>query len=242
MNQQIAMKTSFVVSGLALVLVLSGCVTHMPMSDTVMFRDARRTSPVHETSFGIGAAVSQTISPTDYVHDGARRQWFVEGASSLSFPSNNLGLQGTALYLGLYDRGNFGLSGSFGPGTFGGDVTVKLYGPNYFTAGFSFFGGSQLMLQHRAFNSSLLGAAVGVYYRWDYASFRGGTRGDDSMPAHYYRSGERWYTIESVGVSTTVVARARSQDPGPLKVTLFTGYAPEYNHMVVSFGAALGVF
>lgn len=236
------MKPSIGLSLCMTLLFTSGCATHLPMSDSIMFHDRARTRPAHRTPIGLGVAMSQAVSSTDFLQNEAYRRWYVDGASGRIEPIN-VGVRGEAFYVALYNAGTFSLSGSFGPNVIGADMTAKLYGRNYVTASGSLWGGSQLIFQHRAFNSPALGAAVGLFYRQDRASFDVQlSQRYEEAPCEYC---ERSFYVNTIGGTATVVGRlvARGESaPGPLRATLQLGYVPEYNRVVVRFGAAIGIF
>lgn len=235
-------------------LAFTGCAAHVPMSETVIFHDAR-TTPAHTSIVGLGMSFTQTLTATDFAEAEAVRlfdETDPERGIYSSVAQENAGRQSKALYLSLYglpgEPGLFALSLTVGS-AIGTDATVRLYRRNYLTFAMSSTGGGQAIFQHRAFNSSHLGATLGLAYRVDRLPFYVDTRdtSDDGVTSSYWLIGPNASVpVTSFGPRTSILLRGDPDEAGRvsggIRAMIYVGYAPEYDRIVASGGLSFGVF
>jgi hypothetical protein len=223
-------------------LLLAGCATHVPMSQTVLFRDAQRTQPTHRTGFGVGFAGTGQVSATEFLREEARERFLSPDAVATNFEPQNLGNRSFGLYGAVYNDGTFGASLTVGGGALGADVTAKLWRHNYLTASGSLYGGTQVLLQHRVLSSPFVGAAVGVGHRYGHRVFEAENLFEGDAPSGGFGTNLSAFAVHSVGGTGTALVRLGRGESAGVLGTLYVGYAPDFQRPIVTFGVTLGVF
>ncbi len=218
---------------LSAIFLFEGCATHAPVSENLMFYN-KVTNPNHESSneYGFVSTYSPTKSPAvtfaENEHSERGPDYDYE-----RFTYNRYGLSGGA-YLVNYDgEGRFAFSGTVGVLVTGADATVKLWGRNYFTAAISTPMHTQLYLQHRTFNNSKFGAALGIGYQSTAYSF-------DSQDG--FISIER-KNLNSFGARGFVIFRDNANINSPARrFGVYVGYAPLIKRPIVQVSLMNGRF
>lgn len=216
-------------SGLVgLLLIGGGCAPHVPVSESVLFHDGT-TLPTHENTrgFGFAGTVSPTRAPARAVRRRAhpdrdpRREGLINGRQAAG-----------GLFLASYDdQGRYAFAATLGVPVIGVDATLKVLGRTYVTVGYSGPGQVQAFLLHRTFNSSPVGAAVGVGARYE----------------EYAHDGDFMFDIDteratSLGARGFVILREDGDRTGGIKLGTYAGYAPRLNTPVLSLTVTAGRF
>ena len=226
-----------VCAALALVVLftLGGCAVHAPMSETVLFHDYA-TEPAHDKTWGFGFAATNSPAPRAVV--GIAQERFGATASRTDDFHLNPNGRSVGFYLGRYNEdGAFAFSATFGLPVFGLDGTFQLWRRNYVTAAISVPGQFQTYLQHRAFNSSSLGVAVGIGYRRDLYTF------DLTSECYALCLSLGHVGVSSFGVRSFAIYRGWEDiSSGGLKLGFHAGYAPLLNQPVFSLTLMVGHF
>lgn len=222
---------AWVTFALALLFLLaSGCAPHVPISESAMFHDVA-TQPSHDKTFGIG--IVGTYSPTQEIARELAEREYPERKRREDLPLNPKQLSG-GIYLARFDaEGRYGISATVGALVAGVDATVQMWRRNYLTASVSVPGQGHVFLQHRAFNSPELGAAVGVGYRHDAFAFEGAA----PLAIELKRAG-----IHSFGARGFVVHRAKGDTGGGIKIGAYAGYIPTLVQPLFSVNLTVGRF
>lgn len=205
-------------------VAVSGCVAHVPVSESAMFHDPD-TRPTSDRTWGVG--VAGTVAPT---HGAARAERASDGSGDILNPRR---LSGGPYLASFNPEGRFGVSATLGAFVAGWDATVQLWRRNYLTAAVSVPGQGQVIVQHRAFNSPQLGAAVGLGGRYDALA----TEGDASFGVDLRSDG-----VYSVGARGLALVRAVGDTGGGLKLTTYVGYAPGVQRPVLNLSLTVGRF
>jgi hypothetical protein len=196
------------------------------MSEMVMFHDP--ATPVrHEGSVGVGA-FGTWIS-----NDVALRAWRDRDHAQLT-TSIHTGPQfgsGGLAVAGFNRAGDFGTSFVFGAGL-GFDVTAKLKGRNYVTAGYSVGHLLQGYVQHRAFNSRYVAAAVGVGGRTEWLAL--------SVPCEAFFGCGPERRVASIGVRGLGLLRPDGAPPAGILVAVYAGYVPYVRRPLLSLSFIIG--
>ena len=221
-----------------LLLVLSGCAIHAPMSQTVMFHGEQETRPAHTAPMGIGATGTSSMSSTSYIEEEARQR-FSESEVTEPIESGNIENRSIGGYISYYSDSGYALSLSLGRYIAGLDGTFRVRGGNYLTVSGSLLGGAQAFLQHRTYNSPWLGLSLGAGYRYKRQLFD--VEYGDDQPSGLLPNYEA-ISVHSVGGRAVVVLRPRADMSGVVMGNLYLGYAPTYSQPIVTLGVAFGVF
>lgn len=214
-----------------IVLFSGGCVSHIPISETVIFHDAS-TQPSHDRTSGFGFV--GTYSPTkDLALDLAEREYPKWAYRKEDLVLNPNRLSGGGYFAGYDSRGRFAVSATVGALVAGMDATAQVWKRNYLTASVSAPGQGQVFAQHRAYNSEQVGAAVGVGLRRAAFTF--------DVPS------ECMCRIESTGVNSFgargfAVLRAAGDRGGGIRVGVYAGYMPELKRPTMSVTLTAGRF
>jgi hypothetical protein len=210
-----------------IVLVTTGCLSHAPMSETVMFRDAS-TTPRHTSTAGIGlTTTSAARKPAPPPETGDARYL---RASDADLPR-------IGTYIALYDsKGAFAMSATGGIFVMGIDATLRLRPSVYLTGAVS-PGGEDLLagqayLQHRLVNGRTGGLAVAAGYRREVMQtwVDGGLFATDETP------------FNVVGVRTHGLLRVTDKNNIGLRMSLFGGLTTETREAVVTVSFTAGGF
>ena len=214
-------------SVLLIVLITTGCLSHAPMSETVMFRDASST-PRHTSTAGIGlTTTSAARKPAPPPETGEDRYLRASDA--------NLPRIGT--YIALYDsKGAFAMSATGGIFVMGIDATLRLT-PSVYLTGAVGPGGDELVagqayLQRRLVNGRKVGLAVAAGYRREVMQtwVDGGFFATDETP------------FNVVGVRTHGLLRVTDRNNIGLRMGLFGGVTTETREAVVTVSFTAGGF
>lgn len=215
-------------SAALLAVLLTGCVTHTPMSEMVMFHSPA-THPAYENRRGYG--VGLTASPPSPVPQSLAR---------LHYPTaNRVGVFNPRQFslgwhtTGFDRKGRLAISLTVGAPVMGADATVQLWHRNYLTAGASVPGQLQAFLQHRSFNSSRLAAAVGLGVRRDAYVL--------TPPSEAMFYSEIEY-LTSVGMRSFLIYRANDSETGGVRIGVYAGYAPAIHQPMLSLSMNFGRF
>lgn len=221
-------------SALLIVLVIllgGGCATHSPSSEAVMFH-APRTQPSHEENVSFG--VTMTGSPTLNIASDVAQRAFPEAENgSAALNPNNFS---AGLYLAGFDStGRYAISTTLGLAVTGLDATVQVWERNYLMASYSVPGSGRVFLQHRTYNSSLVGLALGLGYR------------RESFPLSAPCSGVLCFdhesrAVNSFGARSFAILREENAIGEGVKLSAYAGYIPELNAPLFSFSVSLGGF
>lgn len=222
---------------LLLTFLLSGCALHVPMSQTLMFHDEGATRPAHSNGFGIGYVGTGRLTSTDFLVEEADRRFYSEEATVNFIDPANLENRSFGLYGSFYSKSGTALSATLGKAVAGIDGTFKMWKRNYLTLSGSFFGGAQAFIQHRTFNSSLLGAAVGAGYRYGHQLFDVETLLENEAPSMVPTY--EVIPVHSAGGRAFVVLRPGAEAPGVLLGNLYVGYAPAFGQPIITFGVTM---
>lgn len=215
----------------AVSLLLGGCVTHTPISESAIFHDAA-THPSHDRTSGFGFVGTYSPARSAAVHL-AEREYPEWAYRSQDLPLNANRFSG-GLYFASFDRaGRYGVSVTAGAFVAGIDGTLKLWDRNYLTAAVSAPGQGQLFLQHRTFNSPSIGAAFGVGYQRDAFTF--------DVPSECMCRIES-KGVDSFGVRGFAILRSGGDTGGGLKVGTYLGYMPTLERPVLSITLTAGRF
>lgn len=217
----------------ALLPFLGGCAGHVPVSEMVLFHD-RATEPSHDGTLGSGAAFS--FSPARPIARALARREYPEawndGGDDLLWNPNQVSGGG---YLVLFDeQGRYALSATAGLSLIGVDLTLKLWGRNYLTGAVSVPGQRQIYVQHRAFDSRHVGAALGLGYRREAYTF--------SLPTENALGHHEAQTADSFGARGFVLLRAEKSLFGGFQVGTYAGYVPALAQPVLIVTLATGRF
>ena len=203
------------------------------MSETVLFHDYA-TRPVHDRMFGFGVVGGYAPAP-EAVTEVAQEQ-FSEIAYRIRESHWNPSRGSGGFYLAGYDEeGSFAFSGTLGIFVTGFDGTFQLWNGNYFTAAVSVPGQIQAYVQHRAFNSPSLGAAIGIGYRRDMYAFEQPTECSLCVNLDYV-------DVSSFGVRGFAVYRGEGDTGGGMMLGLHAGYAPLLSRPVFGITLTAGRF
>jgi len=205
------------------------------MSETILFHDPGHTHPSHKASSTFGFTSTHALCSTRFIRKELNR-----GRPKDADPreiQNACGVAG-GIYLSSY-KGGTGYSATIGLGELGADVSKKLWGRNYLTASASAFGGWQVILHHRTFNSPHVGAAFGMALRQDrqYYFVREHTDAFDFS----FDPGDA-VLINSIGMRAVGIYRSKPSNSGDWYAGLYIGYAPLYRRPIISLGVSFGWF
>lgn len=213
---------------LFLSVLATGCATHVPASESVLFHEGA-TAPTHTNEFGIGG--TGTLSPVLASPRADARRSSSDRRRSEDAPPNDL-QAGGGLFLAAYDgQGHYAISGTVGILVAGLDATVQLRGRNYLTAGYSVPNQGQVFLLHRTVNSPQVGAAVGIGGRYEQYAFSEG-----------YGLSIDMEEVASIGTRGFILLRDRGDTKGGIKAGTYVGYVPELNSPVVALTLTVGRF
>lgn len=218
----------FIVS---LAWLLSGCVTHAPISDSFIFQDAdiQRSS---DRQARLGLVLNHGLS-YDLAPKASDTKWprFESPLSPLNPKQRSVGL-----YVLSYDKAkksSFALTlGTFSAGL---DITFKLFGRNYITGALSGPTQGQFYLMHRILHGLPGGIALGPGYKTISYAFK-----NESTDCSFCL-GNRRYSAHSVGIRS--VSLFRFTEEGSLqgvKLGVYAGYIPELKSTTFSFSVTLG--
>lgn len=173
------------IAGIAVLLLLGGCVAHMPMSETVIFHDPA-TRYRHDAR--VGAGFAGTFSPTlPWVSQEAGRR-FPDIAHRAHEVRVNPNRMSGGVYLSFFDEdGRVAFSTTLGILTAGVDMTAHLAERNYATLSYSMPDQFQAFLQHRVYNDPTFGFVAGAGYRRELFEFW---------------SGNTWFSTHMLSVSS----------------------------------------
>jgi len=216
-----ATRLAWIVLPLGLASV-SGCVSHAPVSETVMFH-AAQTSPRHANKRGVGVAV--THSPTPETPRGECDDCARINGLPLNARQNSVGI-----YRAGYDpKGRWAVGATAGVFVLGLDGTVRLTNRNYVVVGASLGGSAQAWAMHRALNVPRAGAAVGAGF------WQTGYTFDDECYCFPQVS------VRNVGVrATALVARPPNDPSRAFRVNATLGYAPSLGRTTLQVGLVMG--
>ena len=210
-------------------LFLGGCVTHSPVSESIMFHDAA-TSPAHERNFGVG--VVATYAPARGVAAALAEREYPRENSSQPL-REDLAINPNRLSAGLYfvsfgETGRLGIALTAGLLVAGIDATAKLWGRNYATVALS-AGAQQVFVQRRTYNSPRVGAAVGFGYRREMFLFNGpGNMAFTSLD------------IDSFGIRGFVLHRSDDASGQAIKLGTYIGFIPSLDRPIVGVTLTAG--
>ena len=213
---------------LLLAVAIAGCVSHSPVSELLIFHDVA-TTPSSENSSGFGMAVSmQPLNParniSEAIHEGT-------GKNYADNPYNSYRLS-AGFYAARFDeKGDFAIATTFGVMVAGIDATAKLWRRNYLSVGVSAPRQMHLGLMHRTYNSTRLGAAVGLAYKREVYAFPTG--------CYCYGADE---SINTAGGRAFLVYRPDRNGGSGMKVGLYAGYAPQLSRPLFTLTLVTGRF
>ena len=211
-------------------LLLAGCVTHSPMSESVIFHDPA-TRPMHTEEHGFGGAL--TATPASRLSADLLRLRRPESQRREIYKPLNTPRFSAGAYWARYDAsGRFGFAITAGLPVAGIDGTVKLWQRNYLSAAVSAPGQGQVFLQHRTYNREKQGVSVGVGYRRE---------------AFTYLDLEEWIgtaieRVDSFGVRGFAVLRGDGSVMKGARIDLYVGYVTELDRATLSIGVTTGGF
>lgn len=213
-------------------LLGEGCATHSPVSESVVFHPPN-TQPSHNENVGVGFAI--TGSPTQNIASDVARQASPEWSDDKSPVLNPNNFSG-GLYLAGFDAsGRYAVSTTLGLAVTGVEATVQLWERNYLTASYSVPGSGRVFLQHRVYNSSLAGIALGVGYRRESFPLAGPCSG--ILCFNHETRG-----VNSIGARTFAILREENATDEGVKLSAQAGYAPALKAPMVSFSLSVGGF
>jgi len=203
----------------------SGCVSHAPMSETVMFREPT-TSPRHTSVVGVGGTLSVPVS--------SRQRLLSAETPDRPTPRVLTTNPNAGAYLALYDpEGWFAFSATAGWFLVGLDATVKVLPATYLTAAVSppLPGAAlrkqlpQIYFQRRVHNNASVGAAVGAGYRRELLF-----TDDDAVP------------VDIFGLRARGLLRMTPKNNVGMRVSVFGGMTRGTREPYVSLAFTFGGF
>ncbi len=229
-------------TGFVLLALLPGCAMHVPMSDTLVFHEASYPTkykfPTNRRN-GWGVAAAESFRPQGVLLESAKERWIGEGALVADIEPANSYARGGGFYLSHYSKRGFALSATLGIAMAGVDATVNMSRGYFLTASFSLAGGQAILLQRRIVKSRWGDMAIGVMYQRHYAIYDVDVRYREEPPAEYRYNG---FLVSSIGIQHTLVGRSPDGSLGPIRLTGYAGYAPEFKQPVASISMVFGAF
>lgn len=203
----------------------TGCVSHAPMSETVMFREPV-TSPRHTAVAATGGSITVPISD--------RQRLLTKRLPDRPNPDLWRMEPNVGAYLAVYDKkGAFAFSATAGYFLAGLDATVRLLPATYLTGALSYDAG-QVYLQRRVYNHQALGAAIGAGYR------RVRLFTSDYDNSAMFATDE--IPLNLIGLRPHALFRMTDKHNIGLRVALFGGFTVQEQDPYVSLSLTVGGF
>jgi hypothetical protein len=206
-------------------LVGTGCVSHAPMSETLMFREPG-TSPRHTARVGAGGTVTVPMSDRQRLLSSQLRN---RPSAEVYTQAPNGGA-----YLAFYEEdGGLAFSATAGYFLGGFDATIRLLPATYLTGAISIKTG-QIYVQRRIYNEDAVGAAVGAGYR----RIRLITDDYDSDVMFDFEA----VTADIIGLRPHALFRMTDKNNIGMRVALFGGMTMQTREPYVSLSLTVGGF
>ena len=212
-------------------LAVGGCVTHTPMSETVIFHTPQ-TTPRSTNLMSRG--VTLTVSPTGNFGKGLYAPVYRDSRYDDAPMTSDYSV---GYYFTSYDpTGRVAFSVTAGLGVAGVDATLKLARRTYAVAGASMPGNAQAWVMHRTYNGPQASVAVGGGVSHQVIAFQ---HPNPSPYAWYPSTIER--TVDVVGVRGYAISHLRTPAKG-VQLGTMVGYAPALNQMAATVSLSVGSF
>lgn len=203
------------------------------MSESAMFRDPATPFP-HDGKIGFGAVATHATARGAIEEVRSRDQRASQNENTF------ISTRSYGVYLSAFDpKGRYAFSFTAGF-PFGFDATRQLWKRNYLTAAVSITGVEgtpplgQVYLQHRAFNSPFVAAAIGVGARHELLSY--------STPSENVFGGIQEVRVASIGVRGFAILRGGRGRRSGFKLGGYVGYMPNLHEAIIGATLTLGSY
>ena len=216
---------------LLVIIVLSGCSTPAPLSESVIFRPHEVKSDTSKSDHGEIALLPAYFFYKSNVLDFAKRKYAAsmlkeDSDVSLSYWNFNkvgLGISDTFI---IDDGLSSGIS--VGYAMLGIDFTARIKDPYYVTGQLSAYGGGQLIVQRPVLKRQNGGITLGMYYRYD-AFF---------IDYGFYTIKFKRFSINSFGFRSSIQFYDKDR---MIYGFIQSGYSPEFKKILFYAGLTLPV-
>lgn len=212
--------------------LLTGCVSHALVSDSIMFKKGE-TDQKESSKSTISQSFTSDLGPffsldaRAYLqdqNDRIRRSVALRNVFGFSYTLSN------TIEMTKY---NNAISFSLGFGAIGADITQKLSRNHYLSAGFSNRQNIQAYYQYKLLETAKRGVAIGLGYQRLSFTFEEVPEPCESPCSGPFFPPLLYDTIDTFGFRAFTVSRKLTESN--LRVGIYVGYAPYLNRTIVRF-------
>lgn len=213
------------------IIVLSGCSTPAPLSESVIFRPYEAKDDSSKTYYGEIALMPAYFFYKSNVLDFAKRKYAASmlkedsdvSLSYWNFKKAGLGISDTFI---IDDGFSSGISVGYAMLSF--DFTARIKDPYYVTGQLSAYGGGQLIVQRPVLKRRKGGITIGLYYRYDAFYIEHGAYAIEFKQFH----------INSCGLRSSLQFRDKDR---MVYGYIQSGYSPELKRILIYASLTLPV-
>lgn len=224
-----------------LLLFLSGCATHAPMSEMVMFTPKKVLHPseqykdsvsTHYSKFSFAASVTPVTTDLNALQNYAESI----GRTGEIIDYGDVPTIGLHSILLADQVDNFAASFTLLP-AIGFDFTTRVYKLNYLTAGITAYGGFQVIAQRPLYDGRSYGSSLGIFYE----RTRSGMEDTCSGVCFAFEPVDT-FTLQTAGVRFMLFSHNGEKNRSFLGVQGKLGYTYELRRPFFGIGFTLGQF
>ncbi len=226
-------RAFFLLPFLMVIIILTGCSTPAPLSETLIFRPYEVKSDTNKTYHGEIALFPAYFFYKSSVLDFARRKYagpMIKKDSDVSLSYWNFEKKGLGITDTFIEDDDLAFGFTIGYAVLGFDFTARIKDPYYVTGQVSAYGGGQLIVQRPVLKRRKGGITIGPYYRYD-AFFIEHGFGFSAIEFKRFR-------INSFGLRSSLQFRDKDS---MIYGYIQSGYSPELKRLLVYAGLTLPV-
>ncbi|RNC83861.1 MAG: hypothetical protein ED557_08810 [Balneola sp.] len=220
-----------------LILFLTGCAMHSPMSEMVMFAEKKVQASIQDSStvnynslFAFSGGLDKSFYEFSTVERIAESRY--QTSDGVSVANSLLATANLSVLGSEYFAINIAVSGGMGV-----DATFKAMEDIYLTVGYTLYGGQQAIIQKRLRYTGRSGLAFGIFYDRVFLGL------EESFDCGFCGFGpEDEAYLHVVGIRGLILDHNGQKNRSFLKVYGKTGYMIDYNIPYVTVGASIGIF